>query len=395
MRKTNMAAYLLLAIFALFWAVLLFTHIIQNLGDGARNTTIVAGALCLIGALVLMFLDKTIYDRGPNAYILAVLFLVFYLSLYYSDVFNGLVKAVWPRGDKWTFYGVLYSLAVLIGGANFIRKNRRSRYQVIRTTSLIGVQLLVAFAIPTLMRILTGKDYYFSYLWPLKIEYFYPHVIFNYPLPIVLYSFLASLVAMPILAYFVGKRWYCSWVCGCGGLAETFGDPWRHLSSKKRSAWKFEMVAIHAVLIFALVATVVMVINWAIGKDHAAFAAIAWKIQGVYAFLISTMLAGMAGVFLYPVLGTRVWCRFFCPMAALLGLIQRIGRFQIRVNGELCMACGNCSKYCEMGIDVREYAMRREDFTRVSCVGCGMCAHVCPRGVLRLETGDRKQGLLI
>ncbi len=50
----------------------------------------------------------------------------------------------------------------------------------------------------------------------------------------------------------------------------------------------------------------------------------------------------------------------------------------------MCIACGNCSAYCEMGIDVRAYAMANEDVKRAACVGCGMCAHVCPRGVLRL-----------
>jgi ferredoxin len=51
----------------------------------------------------------------------------------------------------------------------------------------------------------------------------------------------------------------------------------------------------------------------------------------------------------------------------------------------MCISCGNCSAYCEMGIDVRSYAQTNESFTRASCVGCGMCAHVCPRGVLKLE----------
>ena len=41
--------------------------------------------------------------------------------------------------------------------------------------------------------------------------------------------------------------------------------------------------------------------------------------------------------------------------------------------------------YCEMGIDVHQYAMANQTFTRAACVGCGMCAHVCPRGVLKLE----------
>ena len=57
----------------------------------------------------------------------------------------------------------------------------------------------------------------------------------------------------------------------------------------------------------------------------------------------------------------------------------------IAVKEDMCISCGMCSKYCEMGIDVRSYAQANESFTRASCVGCGMCAEVCPRGVLRLE----------
>ena len=41
--------------------------------------------------------------------------------------------------------------------------------------------------------------------------------------------------------------------------------------------------------------------------------------------------------------------------------------------------------YCEMGIDVRQYAMANQTFTRAAGVGCGLCAHVCPCGVLKLE----------
>jgi ferredoxin len=45
---------------------------------------------------------------------------------------------------------------------------------------------------------------------------------------------------------------------------------------------------------------------------------------------------------------------------------------------------GNCSTYCEMGIDVRSYA-EKEKTLFVPPVGCGICAAVCPRGVLKLE----------
>jgi polyferredoxin len=105
------------------------------------------------------------------------------------------------------------------------------------------------------------------------------------------------------------------------------------------------------------------------------------------------VLAEVIGVGVYPLLGPRVWCRNFCPMAALLGLVQKAGRFRIRVKEDACIACGNCSAYCEMGIDVRAYAERGESFTRAACVGCGMCAHVCPRGVLKLENAPTKRRL--
>jgi Pyruvate/2-oxoacid:ferredoxin oxidoreductase delta subunit len=64
----------------------------------------------------------------------------------------------------------------------------------------------------------------------------------------------------------------------------------------------------------------------------------------------------------------------------------RLGRFRISVKKDMCISCGNCSTYCEMGIDVRQYAMANQSFKRAACVGCGVCAHVCPRGVLKLET---------
>jgi polyferredoxin len=324
-------------------------------------------------------------DRGWPAWVLAFLFTSFYVLLYFTDIFDPLARAVWSGAGKWTLYGFLYTVAVLGGGTVFILKNRRSPYHVRRTLVIMVVQLFLAFLIPIWMPMFGTKGYYFSYLWPLKIEYFYPSSIFSYPLPLALYSFLGSLLLAPLLAFFVGKRWYCSWVCGCGGLANTFGDPWRHLSFKTRRSWRIEAVTIHLVLLLALATTAVVLINWGVGKNYPAFSQFAFKVQKFYGFAIGAMFSGLVGVSVYPVLGTRIWCRFGCPMAAMLGLIQKFGRFQISSQGNLCIACGNCSTYCEMGIDVRSYAMRGEPVKRASCVGCGMCAHVCPRGVLRLE----------
>jgi polyferredoxin len=111
-----------------------------------------------------------------------------------------------------------------------------------------------------------------------------------------------------------------------------------------------------------------------------------YEVRSVYGFSISSIFAGVIGTGFYPLMGNRVWCRFGCPLAAYLGLVQRLkSRFRITTNGGQCISCGNCSTYCEMGIDVRAYAQRGQDIVRSSCVGCGICSAVCPRGVLRLE----------
>jgi polyferredoxin len=206
---------------------------------------------------------------------------------------------------------------------------------------------------------------------------------------------VSAFVIAPLAAYFLGKRWYCSWVCGCGGLANTAGDPWRHLTATSTASWRFEKAAVYPIMFLAIGSTFLLILDAVANLGGTVHAVISggqwWSMKSLYGYLVGAILAGVVGVGFYPLFGARVWCRNFCPMAALLGLQQKLGRFRIAVKPDMCISCGNCTTYCEMGIDVRSYAQANESFTRASCVGCGMCAHVCPRGVLRLENVERKQ----
>ncbi len=115
-------------------------------------------------------------------------------------------------------------------------------------------------------------------------------------------------------------------------------------------------------------------------------------LRSAYGVYIGSLFSGVIGTGFYPILGNRAWCRFGCPMAAILGFQQRLfSKFRITTNGGQCISCGNCSTYCEMGIDVRSYAQKGENIVRSSCVGCGVCSAVCPRGVLKLEN-DSMEG---
>lgn len=205
------------------------------------------------------------------------------------------------------------------------------------------------------------------------------------------WGILLTLIIVPVMVYFYGKRWYCSWVCGCGGLAETLGDPYRQLSSKSLFSWKIERYLIHGVLVFALGMTALTLYTYFAEIESwkdIAFGISAYDIQTSYGFLIGSIFSGVIGTGFYPILGNRVWCRFGCPLAAYMGFVQRFkSRFRITTNGGQCISCGNCSTYCEQGIDVRAYAQKGENIVRSSCVGCGVCSAVCPRGVLKLENG--------
>jgi polyferredoxin len=233
-------------------------------------------------------------------------------------------------------------------------------------------------------------------IWPLNYTFFYDYNLQQLTsagfigTSMLIWGVALIVIGVPVITYFYGKRWYCSWVCGCGGLAETLGDPYRQLSDKSVKAWKIERWLVHGVLVFAVLMTAGVLYTYFTGSSSL-LGINTYSIRSVYGFAIGAAFAGVVGVGFYPFMGNRVWCRFGCPLAAYLGLVQRFkSRFRITTNGGQCISCGNCSTYCEMGIDVRWYAQRGQNIIRASCVGCGVCASVCPRGVLKLENKDEE-----
>lgn len=418
---------------------------------------------------------KSISSRGILAWLTGIFITLFYIVLYFypeylglaSDGANntGLISLFDPLSDllsgrpasQWFVYGTLYTVAILVFGYKFLLKYRGNNYQTWRTVSVMFFQLAFAFLIPEFMyRLNSDVPYYdLKSIWPLNYYNFDRYRVDQFidagdvGMTLLIFSIASIFIITPILTYKYGKRWYCSWVCGCGGLAETAGDPFRHLSDKRQVAWKIERWVVHSVLVFVVLMTTAVVYSYLgndtskywltrqvflglvtalltlvfvltmvfkrkeLGKD-ARFGAIGYfviiitlmglhyfstdttlflfkseTLRSSYAFLIGSIFSGVIGMGFYPIFGSRVWCRFGCPMAAILGFQQRLfSKFRITTNGGQCISCGNCSTYCEMGIDVRAYAQKGENIVRSSCVGCGICSAVCPRGVLKLENGS-------
>jgi len=329
--------------------------------------------------------------------------IVFYIVLYfYPEYMTNWVALVDPvsrilngnEAGRFFLYGFIYTLCIIVMGVRMIIHYRHSKYQVLRTCSVMFFQTAFAFLIPEILIRLNKPYFDFKNIWPLDYSFFFDsrwnELISGGTLGIFMlgWGIALILIGVPVLVYFFGKRWYCSWVCGCGGLAETLGDPYRQLSNKTIKAWKVERWMIHSVLVFAVVMTAGVIYTYWTGASWFLFFD-SYKLREVYGAFIGAGFAGVVGTGFYPLMGNRVWCRFGCPLAAYLGLVQRFkSRFRITTNGGQCISCGNCSTYCEMGIDVRWYAQRGQNIVRSSCVGCGVCSSVCPRGVLNLEVKD-------
>ncbi len=345
---------------------------------------------------------SAIMNRGWLGIILGTFLISFYVFLYwFPEYLTNWVLLVDPLSralsghpaSQWFLYGFMYTVVMLVMGIRMMIKYRGNRYQIIRTLSVVFFQTAFAFLIPEILVRLNQPYYDFKNIWPLDYDFF-----FNWHLSsliesgslgifMLVWGIALIVVAVPVVTYLYGKRWYCSWVCGCGGLAETLGDPFRQLSDKSVKAWKIERWMIHSVLVFAVFMTGLTLYTYFSG-NYSPFGIPTGGVQKTYGFLIGSAFAGVVGTGFYPLMGNRVWCRFGCPLAAYLGIVQRFkSRFRITTNGGQCISCGNCSTYCEMGIDVKWYAQRGQNIVRSSCVGCGVCSAVCPRGVLKLENG--------
>lgn len=308
------------------------------------------------------------------------------------------------------FWGTAtYSLIILIFGIRAFRRyplpEQKKRY-----LSLMTFQLLFLFGIPELVapaiiraggenglfwQIFGGdrgwKWYGLSVPWPLNIWGLIdaPSWTATGNTGVVVAWLMAaafvSFVAVPLYVRHNGQR-FCSWMCGCGGLAETLGDFWRHLAPRGRTARQAEWFGR---VVYALaIPTTLLIANDAWGfiqagalTDAKVFA------EHWYGLMVDFWLASVLGVALYPYLGNRVWCRFFCPLRAYMeALAKWFSKITIRANHK-CIGCGECTRYCQMGIDVQRFAQTQELMHNgnSACIQCGICIQVCPMDVLSID----------
>ena len=327
------------------------------------------------------------------------------------------------------YYTLLYTSCIGYFGWLRIRR-RKTTYVTVQTLTLFLVQLLPLFLIPEILLPFMGynglfdtgwlqsvanelfpsyisqadllahnwpdwghpRAYWHAYglilAWPLNVyNVFTPNPMTGW----LIISAVQTFIIIPALIYRYGKGAYCGWICSCGALAETMGDGQRH-KMPRGSAWnKLNMIG-QWLLLIAVVLLLVRIGGWLFpeswmhrsfdlllkgeNSDYKLVNPLSWK------WTVDVLIGGIIGVGFYFKFSGRVWCRFACPLAALMHIYSRFSRFRIFSNKDKCISCNSCTSVCHQGIDVMNFANRGEPMQDPQCVRCSACVQVCPTGVL-------------
>ena len=334
------------------------------------------------------------------------------------------------------YYTFLYSSCIVLFGLARIRR-RRTPYVTLQTTVLMLVQVIPLFILPEIILPYLGYNGWFdqglgktiadhlfeSYIsaqqyaahqwpdwghpraywraygfilaWPLMVyNVFTPHPMWLW-LGI---SFVQTFVVIPLIIFRWGKGAYCGWICSCGALAETMGD--QHRAKMPHGPfWNRVNMVGQAALVFAFAILGLRIIGWMLGEDSWATRWFEKLFEGIpflnYSWSVDIFMGGILGVGLYFWFSGRVWCRFACPLAALMHIYTRFSRYRIFPDKKKCISCNVCTSVCHQGIDIMNFANKGLPMEDPECVRCSACVQQCPTGVLAFGHYDGEHRIVL
>ncbi len=316
------------------------------------------------------------------------------------------------------WYTLAYSAIVVIFGYRRIRR-RKTPYVTVQTTTLALIQVIPLFILPEVLlpwlaangafdtgvgqwikeQFFPGGSWWRAYgfilAWPLMVyNWFTAEPLWAW----LIVGALQTFVLIPGMIYFYGKGAYCGWICSCGALAETLGDTHRHKMPHGPGWNRLNMVG-QGILGVAMVLMVFRIVGWVMGEGSWTATTFDYGFRNIpllnYSWFVDLFLAGIIGYGLYFWYSGRVWCRFACPLAALMHVYARFTRFRILADKKKCISCNVCTSVCHQGIDVMNFANKGIPMEDPECVRCSACVQSCPTGVLEFGQVDRRTGDVI
>jgi len=188
------------------------------------------------------------------------------------------------------------------------------------------------------------------------------------------FFWLGAIVAYGLLA----GRGFCGWFCPFG----TLNDLLSFRKVRIRSSFSLSKYVVLAATLFAAW-RFADTIFCKLCPAASVSASIPYLFLGVAKvngpFLIH--MATLGGTLIGMVLISRFWCRYLCPMGAVLSFFNRVSFLRLKLDASRCAGCSACAPSCPMGLDPHT------EYDNHNCIKCGACTEACKFSALSLGFG--------
>jgi ferredoxin-type protein NapH len=329
-------------------------------------------------------------------------YLIYKYPLWFVDTPEEVVKHFYFFGKSTGFwYSTIYTGIVaficgkvLLSGSTPYGKNKRkkiSSYQRKKFISILLSQVVLFYLVPYIIPAITKGGNFFADTYSAVNKDAYVYVYNGFTS---LGGFLYIFLLVPVSVWFLGKR-YCSWFCACGNLSETigvtkWGNQWvQKLTPRSDKSKKLEVVQYFFLALAIGFGLIIFLDTWKIFSAGSILES--WRMA--QDLVVDLIFGALIGVGAYPILGTRIWCRYGCPLAGGMRLFGKYTKSKFKVvANEKCKGLNLCTNICPMGIDVASYAHKDKKpilgsfgLNETPCIGCGGCIDVCPVQALEFQ----------
>jgi len=174
-------------------------------------------------------------------------------------------------------------------------------------------------------------------------------------------------------------RAFCGWACPFGMLHDLFSPSNRKREIKTKNQWFVKYGILFLTLALAWFALDTVFCKFC--PSGSLFAAIPYRLLnpghselGLYFYI---HMLTLALTIILALLISRFWCRYLCPLGAIVGAFNKVSMVNISLDEKRCKKCFVCLKACGMGITKQEDIGNSTD-----CILCGRCVEACPEKAL-------------